>query len=176
MPECAAHVHDGNDVCQWLNATRQVVRSFPQIFSLRDLNEFLGECVHADIIARSETAVEMAAAQAKVFVPTDAYFEALECLQKHSFVVLEGPPEMGKTAIGRVIALGQLSRGWEAIECRKPEDFLNKCRSDADQVFVADDFFGRTEYDPGRVSCWQADLPHIIPRLNARHWLILTSC
>jgi hypothetical protein len=40
---------------------------------------------------------------------------------------------------------------------------------------VCDDFFGRTEYDPSRVSSWQTDLPHVIPRLNSSHWLILTT-
>jgi conflict system STAND superfamily ATPase len=43
------------------------------------------------------------------------------------------------------------------------------------QVFVADDFFGRTEYHPERVSKWQDDLPLVLPKLNVRHWLILTS-
>jgi len=172
---CRVHLHDGNDVCQWLNTAHDIVRRFPQLMSIRDLNEFLRECVNADIIARSETAIAMAQSQAKVFIPTGPYYEALQRLQKHFFVVLEGPPEMGKTTIGRVIALAQLSRDWEAIECRSPQDLLKTFHKDRRQVFVVDDFFGRTEYDPSRVSIWQADLPHILHRLDSQHWLILTS-
>ena len=175
IPSCQLHLHDGNDICQWLNLTRDILRAFPQLLSIRDLNEFLRDCVHADILARSETAIAMAKAESRVFVPTTPYFEALNRLQEHSFVVLEGPPEVGKTTIGRMIALIQLSRGWEAIECRHAEDLLKTHRRQTPQVFVADDFFGRTEYDPARVSCWQADLPHILPRLDSQHWLILTS-
>jgi hypothetical protein len=175
IPGCQVHLHDGNDVCQWLNTAHDIVRRFPQLLSIRDLNEFLRECVNADIIARSQTAIVMAEAQAKVFIPTRPYYEALQRLQKHFFVVLEGPPEMGKTTIGRVIALTQLSRDWEAIECRQPEDFLKMFHKERSQVFVVDDFFGRTEYDPSRVSLWQADLPHILHCLDSQHWLILTS-
>lgn len=175
LPKARIAVHDGHDVCQWLNGSPEVVRSFPQLLSLRDLNEWLRECVHSDVLSRSESAIALAESQAKIFVPTAAYFDARTKLHKHHFVVLEGPPEMGKTTIGRVIALSQLSGDWEAIECRGPADVLKMYRRDSAQVFVADDFFGRTEYHPERVSKWQDDLPLILPKLNATHWLILTS-
>ena len=175
LPNARIAVHDGHDLCQWLNGSPDVVRSFPQLLSLRDLNEWLRECVHSEVRARSETAIALAEAQAKVFVPTGAYFDAREKLHKHHFVVLEGPPEMGKTTIGRVIALSQMAGDWEAIECRGPADVLKMYRRDSAQVFVADDFFGRTEYHPERVSKWQDELPMILPKLNATHWLILTS-
>jgi len=175
LPKARIAVHVGHDICQWLNGSPEVVRNFPQLLSLRDLHEWLRECVHSEVLARSETAIALAEAQAKVFVPTGAYFDAREKLHKHHFVVLEGPPEMGKTTIGRVIALSQMAGDWEAIECRGPADVLKMYRRDSAQVFVADDFFGRTEYHPERVSKWQDDLPLILPKLNATHWLILTS-
>jgi hypothetical protein len=81
---------------------------------------------------------------------------------------------MGKTTIGRVIALSQIFLGWEALECSNPSEVLKMYRPDTRQVFVADDFFGRTEYDPIRVSEWQAELAHIIPLLDESHWLVLT--
>jgi hypothetical protein len=81
---------------------------------------------------------------------------------------------MGKTTIGRIIALSQIVCGWEAIECRSPTDVLKMYRQDRRQVFVADDFFGRTEYEPMRVCEWQSELAHILPLLGRAHWLILT--
>src|SRR5207237_8732093 len=53
-------------------------------------------------------------------------------------------------------------------------DLLKTHRRNQVQVFVADDFFGRTEYEPLRVSEWQSDLAHIIPLLGPSHWLVLT--
>src|ERR1700730_8909737 len=124
IPDAAIHLHDGNDVCQWLITIPEVVRAFPQLLSIRDLQEWFRETVHSEILSRSETAIALASAQSRVFVPTHAYFQARAKLAKHRFVVLEGPPEMGKTTIGRLIALSQVASGWEALECRDPADVL----------------------------------------------------
>lgn len=173
----SAHVtiHSGDDVCAWLNAHREVVRSFPQILSLRDLASLLRDCVNAETRQRSEAALQLAEAEAKVFYPTQAYREALEKLHQYSFVVLEGPPEMGKTTIARIIALGQFALGWEVCECRDAKELHASFQASRSQVFVADDFFGRTEYKPERVSVWQEELPYVLPRLDKNHWLLLTS-
>ena len=37
---------------------------------------------------------------------------------------------------------------------------------DQRQIFIADDSFGRTEYNPERVSHWQDDLPSILRKIN----------
>jgi hypothetical protein len=174
LPEAQIAIHDGGDICQWLKLSPEIVRSFPQLLSLRDLQELLRDAVHSDVIVRSQSAIALAQAHAKVFVPTKAYDLARDKLAGYGFVVLEGPPEMGKTTIGRIIALSQIVCGWEAIECRAPADVLKMHRPDKRQVFVADDFFGRTEYEPMRVSEWQAELAHILPLLGRSHWLILT--
>ncbi len=174
LPHAHIAIHDGGDICQWLRLSSDIVRSFPQLLSLRDLQELLRDAVHSDIIVRSQTAIALAQAHARVFVPTAAYGSARDKLAAYGFVVLEGPPEMGKTTIGRIIALSQIVCGWEAIECRSPTDVLKMYRQDRRQVFVADDFFGRTEYEPMRVSEWQSELAHILPLLGRAHWLILT--
>ncbi len=174
LPNANILIHDGNDICQWLRLTPQIARSFPQLLSLRDLQELLHDAVHSDIVARSEQAIAMAQTCACTFVPTRAYSLAQDKLAEHGFVILEGPPEMGKTTIGRMIALAQIACGWEGIECRSPADILKMYRRDRRQVFVADDFFGRTEYEPARVNEWQSELGYILPRLGHAHWLILT--
>lgn len=174
LPNAHISIHDGGDICQWLRLSPEIVRSFPQLLSLRDLQELLREAVHSDIIVRSQAAIALAQAHARVFVPTTAYDSAREKLATYGFVVLEGPPEMGKTTIGRIISLSQIVCGWEAVECRSPTDVLKMYRQDRRQVFVADDFFGRTEYGPMRVSEWQSELAHILPLLDHAHWLILT--
>lgn len=175
LPACDVHIHDGNDLSSWLRLTPEIARSFPQLLSLRDLQDLLTDAVNSDTLNRSQAAIDLARGQARVFVPTSAYTSAQETLLSYGFVVLIGPPEMGKTTIGRIIALSQLCAGWEALECRSPQEVLRNFKRDRKQVFVADDFFGRTEYEPMRVSEWQGELAHILPRLDSTHWLILTS-
>ncbi|MCJ7778579.1 MAG: hypothetical protein MUP16_09730 [Sedimentisphaerales bacterium] len=168
-------LQDGNDICALIDLTTGIARRFPQILSLNDLDVLLSDCVNKDILNRSEAAVEEAKEISKIFVPTEAYSKAINVLQEFHYVVLEGPPEVGKTAIGRMIALSYIPEGWEVIECRLPNDFLRKYNHDQKQIFVADDSFGRTEYNPERVSHWQDDLPSILRKINNHHLLIMTS-
>jgi hypothetical protein len=49
---------------------------------------------------------------------------------------------MGETAVARMLALAQLTSGWEAHECTRPEQFWNAFDRDRAQVFVADDARG----------------------------------
>ena len=175
LPNSIIVLQGGNDICALIDLTTGIARQFPQILSLNDLNILLSDCVNKDILNRSEAAIEEAKEISKVFVPTEAYSRAMSVLQEFHYVVLEGPPEVGKTAIGRMIALSYIPEGWEVIECRVPEDFLRKFSRDKRQIFVADDSFGRTEYNPDRVSLWQEDLPSILRKISKHHLLIMTS-
>lgn len=175
LPQCEIHVHDGQDICRWLDMSPTIVTRFPQLFTIADLMVLLNRAKGAGVFSRSEVAIQMARESAKVFVPTKPYYSARGKLRKFHFCILEGPPEMGKTTIGRVIAMTQVTKGWEALECKSPKEFHETFDIHRSQVFVADDFFGRTEYDPKRVSAWQDELPFIMRRLDRKHWLILTT-
>jgi len=175
LPDCTFVKQDGKDICAMIDLTTGITRRFPQILSLNDLEILLSDCVNNNILNRSEAAIEEAKEISKVFVPTEAYAKALSVLHKIHYVVLEGPPEVGKTAIARMIALSYIPEGWEAIECQEPNDFLRKHKKNRRQIFVVDDSFGRTEYKPDRVSLWQDDLPSILRKINKHHLLILTS-
>ena len=78
----------------------EVIESDPEL-RLR-IPSLLGVCddsvFDADLVARSSADVDAARELARVFVPTRAYNAALSALSRHSFAVLTGPPEMGKTA------------------------------------------------------------------------------
>jgi hypothetical protein len=175
LPRVQVITQGGSDLCALLDNTPKVARAFPQFLGLRNLEDMLRGRVNADILARSESAIKEAEELADIFVPVAAYRLALDKLGEHNFVILEGMPEMGKTAIGRMIALTKINEGWVARECRKPDDFLREYQFEEKQIFIADDFFGRTEYDPARVSLWQDDFPSIYRKLDANHWLVFTS-
>ena len=51
------------------------------------------------------------------------FLAAVEGEEGHRFVVLTGPPEMGKTAIARMVSLALASDGWEVHdELWRPEE------------------------------------------------------
>lgn len=126
-------------------------------------------------LGRSTGDVDAAVALAHVFVPTRAYARALAVLERHRFVVLSGPPEMGKTAIARVLGLAALSDGWELHECVRPEEFWERFSPERSQLFVADDAFGSTEYRPEAAERWAVELDRVLRALDSRHRLIWTS-
>jgi hypothetical protein len=145
--------------------------AMPSVLGLRDL----GPLIAADARERSTLDITSAQELARVFWPTRAYKRARSVLGQHRFVVLSGPPEMGKTAIARMLALAQLTDGWEAHECTSPAQVWRVFDPDRRQVFVADDAFGSTEYRADAAELWARELGRILGALDDRHWLIWTS-
>jgi len=145
--------------------------AMPSVLGLRDLTPLIDR----DALARSSLDVDVAQELARVFWPTHAYERARTVLERHRFVVLTGPPEMGKTAIARMLALAQLTDGWEAHECSSPEEVWRVFDQRRRQVFIADDAFGSTEYRADAAEVWARELGRMLPVLDDRHWLIWTS-
>lgn len=171
----ACHFLSGADICDFLDHEPAIRQSFPQVLGLRDLRDLIQDAINKEDIERSRAAIDCAADVAPVFVPTRAYQKAWRVLSEHRFVVLEGPAETGKSAIAWMIALAQVANGWQAIYCRDPDVFFSQHDPSRRQIFVADDAFGLTEYDPARSQKWEKELALVTRRLDARHWLVWTS-
>lgn len=175
LPGTAVNLQGAGDIDGMLDDSDSVRLSFPQILGLRDIFKLLQQTVNKEIITRSEVALGMGADLAKTFVATGAYQEAIRILEERHFVVLTGPPEMGKTTIARIVALARLSAEWEAYECRDPGELIAVHDPERNQVFVADDAFGSTEYQPDKGNRWAEELESVLRLLDSRHWLLLTS-
>jgi hypothetical protein len=124
---------------------------------------------------RSTLDIEAARELARVFVPTPAWHRAVAVLRRHHFLVLTGPPEMGKTAIARMLGLARLAEGWEVHECIRPEQVADLFERDRPQLFIADDAFGSTEYRPDAADHWANHLDRILRATDSEHWLVWTS-
>lgn len=175
MASSAIIIWGGDDICDILDRRTAIARAFPQLLSIRDLDELITFALTKESRERSQTALQMARELVPVFAPTSSYERAWKVLRKHHFAVLEGPPEVGKSAIAWMVGLTQAARSWEAVVCNTPDVFFQMLSGSRPQVFIADDAFGRTEYDPTRTSRWEADLDMVLHRLDRRHWLIWTS-
>ena len=110
-----------------------------------------------------------------MFVATPAWHRAVAVLRRHHFLVLTGPPEMGKTAIARMLGLARLAEGWEVHECIRPEQVEACFERDRPQLFIADDAFGSTEYRPDAADHWANHLDRILRATDENHWLVWTS-
>jgi hypothetical protein len=175
LPNSTVIIFGGDDLCDLLDHPPGIYKSFPQLLSIRDLDALIRSALTSESAARSSAAVEIARDLVPVFAPTSNYEKAWHVLRKHHFAVLEGPPEVGKSAIAWMIGLSQVGDGWEAIYCQRPSDFFEMYDPSGKQIFIADDAFGRTEYDPTRASKWEAELDLVLHRVNSDHWLIWTS-
>jgi hypothetical protein len=135
----------------------------------------LEELIDADAERHSTGDLAAAKELSRVFVPTQAYAETLAALERYHFAFLTGPPEMGKTAVARMIGLAKLTAGWELHECVRPADLWQRYTRDRRQVFVADDAFGSTEYRPEAAERWALELDRVLRSMDESHWLLWTS-
>jgi hypothetical protein len=169
------HCLGAQDICAALDDAPHLRAAFPQLLGLSDLQSVLGSVVNKAVLERSTLSLEEATDLAQVFVQTRPFNQALACLAKHHFLVLTGPPEMGKTAIASMIGLSKYGEGWQSFECLYPDDVFNVYDQNTAQVFVADDAFGSTEYRPDKAQKWADDLPRLHRISDHQHWVIFTS-
>jgi hypothetical protein len=154
-----------------IDARPELRLAMPSLLGVRELDPLIpGTVAQRSTLDRHE-----AEGLAAVFVPTRAYSRAVRTLREHRFAVLTGPPEMGKTAIARMVALAKMTDGWQAHECTTPDDLLQAFDPEARQVFIADDAFGSTEYRADSAERWARAMERLLAALDERHWLIWTS-
>jgi hypothetical protein len=71
LPDSLMHLHDGSDICSWLDGSGTVARRFPQLLGLRDLEVLLREYLHRDVSERSFTALAKSREIARLCPDTD---------------------------------------------------------------------------------------------------------
>ncbi|MFG1351357.1 hypothetical protein, partial [Xanthobacter autotrophicus] len=116
-------------------------------------------------------------AKVKVYVPNPSFAEASERLEKHHLLIISGPPGVGKTTLGEMIAYAYLGQDWDLVPIRSLEDGFAAIIDAKKQVFLFDDFLGKIALDKQALASKDSDLTRFMKRVrkspNAR--FILTT-
>lgn len=165
------HSIDGREVCEFLDIYPDIRLAFPQLIGLADVEKILNK----DLYNRSEAFVSQWQPELSKFVAVKQYFNALDIIRKHNFVVLDGPPETGKSFIGAAITLAYTCNGFEIFYIQKPEEIFRAFRATKKQLYFADDAIGTIQFDPSLGNYWSRELPGVFRKLDRLHKLIWTS-
>jgi hypothetical protein len=162
---------DGNEVCEWLDVYPELRRSFPQLLGLSDLSQIINSAIYS----RSKAYCDHWGSRLALFVQTDAYVNALKVLNKFRFLVLDGPPETGKSMIAAAVAMVHAYEGFEVYDVRSPEDVHRVLREPGKKIFIADDAIGSISLESDKNDAWARDLPGIIRSLDKERLLVWTA-
>ncbi len=162
---------DGQEICEFLDIYPQIRRNYPQLIGLADL-EYI---INRELYERSKAFFETWQAKLSCFVAVKPYFTALEKIKKHNFIVLDGPPEVGKSFIGAAISLVYSTEGYNVYFTDKPTEIFRLIDSEKKQIFFADDAVGSIRFDPELGKYWSKHLSALFRRLDENHKLIWTT-
>lgn len=170
---------DGKEICQFLDIHNDIRKSYPQLLGLADLDVI----VNRDLYARSQAYLEVWQPMLATYVQTEAHTKAMSLLKKKHFIVLDGPPEAGKSTIAGALALIHAADGFEIIDVRSSNDVFRapdekdakKKKEEKRRLFVADDAIGSISLEPARADEWSRDLPGILRKLSKNRLLVWTA-
>lgn len=114
----------------------------------------LQHIVNANVENYSVLTKERITSVLKTYAPVPYLSEAIEKLREHGFIIIAGPPGVGKTILAEVMSyhlLGDTENGFEEL-ISIPRDFNDAItmlsqNPDAKQLFLFDDFLGTNFLD-----------------------------
>jgi energy-coupling factor transporter ATP-binding protein EcfA2 len=167
---------DGKEICQFLDMHGDIRKSYPQLLGLADLDVI----VNRDLYARSQAYLADWQPRLAAYVQTEAHTKAMALLKKKHFIVLDGPPEAGKSTIAAALALIHAADGFEIIDVRSSNDVFrasdeknaNGKKQERQRLFIADDAIGSISLVAARADEWSRD---ILRQLSNRRLLVWTA-
>lgn len=136
---------DGGSIDELLNDHESVVRRHHKLWI--SSTPVLERVLNAGIHNRSEAYLQALLAKSRTFVQPQALSEARRILKSSHTCIISGPPGVGKTTLADMLCLEYLANDFELIVVS--EDILeadNVYAQQRKQVFVYDDFLGRTDF------------------------------
>ena len=153
---------DQNDRIKW---------QFPRLLDFSDIEAV----VKKSLKEKSQAFLGEIKDNMEVFANTNIYSKALEIFDKYNFVILYGPPKMGKTMIGTALCFINIRGGYQIYDINGPDDFLNLYKQSEKQIFMCDDVFGPISYDHTISDSWVRDLSKVIRKIDKNHRIIWTT-
>src|SRR5665648_33224 len=100
--------------------------------------------LHNDIINRSEFEEEKIRKEINIFVQNDSFYDAINILDHHNYVLISGIPGIGKTTLARILIFIYLLKDYELVvvssDINEAESLYERGKK---QLFYYDDFLGR---------------------------------
>ncbi len=113
----------------------------------------------------------------RVFVSNPSFPQARRILEKHRVLIISGPPGVGKTTLGQMLAYAYVGEKWEFTAVRNLDDEFSEIQDTKKQMFFFDDFLGKISLDRKTLAARDTILAKFIHRIqrskNAR--FILTT-
>jgi len=164
------------DLCNFLDMHSEIKMAFPQILGIEDIQRILGEVLIKSTLERTEAFIKDMRKTARIFVSVSAYHEALNILGEYHFVVLKGPPKMGKTTIAKMIGLVYYgTKEFEIRNIQLPKELYDAYEKNSQQIFICDDVFGDIGFVEDFAIQWSKEFPNILHKLNKHHKLVWTG-
>uniref|UniRef100_I2PX29 Restriction endonuclease type IV Mrr domain-containing protein n=1 Tax=Desulfovibrio sp. U5L TaxID=596152 RepID=I2PX29_9BACT len=105
----------------------------------------LDRVLHNAAVTRSEFKVRQVYEEARRYVQSSAYPQALKMLNEHRVVIIAGPPGVGKSTLANLLLYIHLEHKYQAVLIQRDiEEGQTLFQQGIPQIFYFDDFMGAT--------------------------------
>lgn len=160
----------------------QLLRKFPDIEKAHIKLWLSGTAMLERVLYQAQhafTAITLDEIRQKVriYAQNPSFLESKTILDQAHVLIISGPPGVGKTTLGEMLAYAYAGEGWEIIPIRSLDDGFAFIDDTKRRVYFFDDFLGRIALDAKALTSRDNDLARFMKRIrtspNAR--FILTT-